>query len=77
MTHLPLSRVPSLARDKTKHKYSMTFCKKKKKKKKTRERGGFGMRNRLIGVLSTTLCLPILHCALEPNKVALERALLE
>jgi hypothetical protein len=33
MTHLPLSRVPSLARDKTKHKYSMTFCKKKKKKK--------------------------------------------
>jgi hypothetical protein len=38
MTHLPLSRVPSLARDKTKHNYRMTFSKKKKKKKKKRKR---------------------------------------
>jgi hypothetical protein len=59
MAHLPLSRDPSLARDKSEHKCNVTFCQKKKKEreeeeekeKRERERGAFGMGSRLIGIL--------------------------
>jgi hypothetical protein len=54
MAHLPLSRDPSLARDKSEHKCNVTFCQKKKKEreeKRERARGAFGMGSRLIGIL--------------------------
>jgi hypothetical protein len=39
---------------------------------KAEKRGAIGMRKPLIGVLSTTLCLPVLQCALELNMDTLE-----